>query len=137
MAPNAGGGLATLGNFLTGTSKEATPAFSGGIVGRMGAIAKLERRPATSRSVARGDLNLARIAKMNAPASSFIGKTIPGQVGSGISYKGSLGMNLLERNSLTATAHTAKNSVSSLTYGTTGLSTVVRKSSCRRSSYYW
>jgi hypothetical protein len=82
-------------------------------------------------------MNLGRIANMNAPASSFVGKTIPGQVGSGISYKGSLGMNLLERNSLTATAHTAKNSVSSLTYGTTGLSTVVRKSSCRRSTYYW
>jgi hypothetical protein len=65
MAPNAGGGLATLGNMLTRTSKDSTPAFSGGIIGRMGAIAKLERKSATSRAVARGDLNLARIAKMN------------------------------------------------------------------------
>ena len=65
MAPNAGGGLASLGNMLTRTSKDSTPAFSGGIIGRMGAIAKLERKSATSRAVARGDLNLARIAKMN------------------------------------------------------------------------
>jgi hypothetical protein len=68
MAPNAGGALASLGNMLTRTSKEATPAFSGGIIGRMGAITKLERRAArnaSSKAVLRGDLNLARIAKMN------------------------------------------------------------------------
>jgi hypothetical protein len=68
MAPNAGGGLASLGNMLTRTSKDSTPAFSGGIIGRMGAITKLERRAAknaSSRAVLRGDLNLARIARMN------------------------------------------------------------------------
>ena len=68
MAPNAGGALASLGNMITRTSKEATPAFSGGIIGRMGAITKLERRAArnaSSKAVLRGDLNLARIAKMN------------------------------------------------------------------------
>jgi hypothetical protein len=53
---------------LTRTSKDSTPAFSGGIIGRMGAITKLERRAAknaSSRAVLRGDLNLARIARMN------------------------------------------------------------------------
>jgi hypothetical protein len=68
MAPNAGGALASLGNMITRTSKDSTPAFSGGIVGRMGAITKLERRAAknaSSRAVLRGDLNLARIARMN------------------------------------------------------------------------
>ncbi len=68
MAPNAGGALASLGNMLTRTSKDSTPAFSGGIIGRMGAITKLERRAArnaSSNAVLRGDLNLARIARMN------------------------------------------------------------------------
>jgi hypothetical protein len=65
MAPNAGGGLASLGNMITRTSKDSTPAFSGGIVGRMGALAKLERRPVASRAAARGNMNLARIANMN------------------------------------------------------------------------
>lgn len=68
MAPNAGGALASLGNMLTRTTKDSTPAFSGGIVGRMGAITKLERRAAKnarSKAVLRGDLNLARISRMN------------------------------------------------------------------------
>jgi hypothetical protein len=68
MAPNAGGALASLGNMITRTSKDSTPAFSGGIIGRMGAITKLERRAAknaSSKAVLRGDLNLARIARMN------------------------------------------------------------------------
>jgi len=75
MAPNAGGALASLGNMLTRTSKDSTPAFSGGIVGRMGAITKLERRAAknaSSRAVLRGDLNLARIAKMNGAVSTQV-----------------------------------------------------------------
>jgi hypothetical protein len=72
MSPNAGGGLATLGNFLTGTSKKEIPAFSGGIVGRLGAVTKLERRAAAGRSTARGDLNLARIAKMNGTVSTEV-----------------------------------------------------------------
>jgi hypothetical protein len=75
MAPNAGGALASLGNMLTRTSKDSTPAFSGGIVGRMGAITKLERRAAKnarSKAVLRGDLNLARIAKMNGTVSTQV-----------------------------------------------------------------
>ena len=75
MAPNAGGALASLGNMITRTSKDSTPAFSGGIVGRMGAITKLERRAAknaSSRAVLRGDLNLARIAKMNGAVSTQV-----------------------------------------------------------------
>jgi hypothetical protein len=68
MAPNAGGALASLGNMFTRTTKDSTPAFSGGIIGRMGAITKLERRAAknaSSKAVLRGDLNLARISRMN------------------------------------------------------------------------
>lgn len=65
MAPNAGGALASLGNMITRTSKDSTPAFSGGIIGRMGALSKLEKRPVASRAAARGNMNLARIAKMN------------------------------------------------------------------------
>lgn len=72
MAPNAGGGLASIGNMLTRTSKEANPTFSGGVFGRLGAVTKLERKSATSRAVARGDLNLARIAKMNGAVSTQV-----------------------------------------------------------------
>ena len=71
MAPNAGGALAGLGNMITGTSAKDTPAFTGGIASRMGAVQKLERRAAAGRSTARGDLNLARIAKMNATPGSL------------------------------------------------------------------
>lgn len=78
MAPNAGGGLAMMGNMLTGTTKNEVPKFSGGVFGRMGAVTKLERRAArnaSSRSVLRGDLNLARIAKMNVTAEALAGTT--------------------------------------------------------------
>ena len=71
MAPNAGGALAGLGNMLTGAATKDQPNFSGGIIGRLGAVEKLERRAArnaSSRSVLRGNMNLARIAGMNAPA---------------------------------------------------------------------
>lgn len=71
MAPNAGGALAGFGNMITRTSAKDTPAFSGGIASRMGAVQKLERRAAAGRSTARGDLNLARIAKMNATPGSL------------------------------------------------------------------
>ena len=74
MAPNAGGALAGLGNIITRTSAKDTPAFSGGIASRMGAVQKLERRAAknaSSKAVLRGDLNLARIAKMNATPGSL------------------------------------------------------------------
>jgi len=40
MAPNAGGALASLGNMITRTTKNDTPAFSGGIFGRLGAVTK-------------------------------------------------------------------------------------------------
>jgi hypothetical protein len=78
MAPNAGGALASLGNMITRTTKNDTPAFSGGIVGRLGAVTKLERRAAANRSTARGDLNLARIAKMNGGALSTQVYAAPG-----------------------------------------------------------
>lgn len=65
MAPSGGGAIAGLGNMLTGAGRSDTPNFSGGIIGRLGAIEKLERRAAKGRSTIKGDLNLARIAKMN------------------------------------------------------------------------
>ena len=72
MAPNAGGALASLGNMFTRTAKSETPTFSGGVFGRLGAVSKLERRAAAGRSTARGDLNLARIAKMNGAVSTEV-----------------------------------------------------------------
>lgn len=65
MAPSGGGAIAGLGNMLTGAGRSDTPNFSGGIIGRLGAIEKLERRAAKGRSTIKGDLNLARIANMN------------------------------------------------------------------------
>lgn len=67
MGPNAGGAIAGLGNMLTGSGKKDQPNFSGGIIGRLGAVEKLERRAAKGRSTLKGDMNLARIAGMNAP----------------------------------------------------------------------
>jgi len=75
MAPSGGGAIAGLGNLLTGAGRSDTPNFSGGIIGRLGAIEKLERRAARnpqSRAVLRGDLNLARIAKMNGTVSTQV-----------------------------------------------------------------
>lgn len=80
MAPNAGGALAGFGNMITRTSAKDTPAFSGGIASRMGAVQKLERRAAAGRSTARGDLNLARIAKMNATPGSLATVTRTGAI---------------------------------------------------------
>jgi len=79
-SPNAGGALASISNQgakLFGKGKDA-PLFSGGIFSRTGAVTKLERRAARGRSTARGDLNLARIAKMNAPGSLV--RAMPGAV---------------------------------------------------------
>ena len=72
MAPYGGGFFAGIGNMATGTNRAGSqPNFSGGIIARMGAINKLERRAARGMSTARGDLNLARIAKMNAGPGSL------------------------------------------------------------------
>ena len=57
---------------FTRTTKSETPTFSGGVFGRLGAVSKLERRAAAGRSTARGDLNLARIAKMNGAVSTEV-----------------------------------------------------------------
>ena len=65
MAPSGGGAIAGLGNMLTGAGRSDTPNFSGGIIGRLGAIEKLERRAASGGSALRGELNLAGVAKMN------------------------------------------------------------------------
>lgn len=126
MAPSGGGALAGLGNMLTGAGRSDTPNFSGGIIGRLGAIEKLERRAAKGRSTAKGDLNLARIAKMNASAGSLVGTT-PTRIASGASYSQSLGMNLLERGGLNATAYTAQEGFSTVAYERTALGNLIEK----------
>ncbi len=73
MAPSGGGAIASLGNMLTGAGRNSdAPNFSGGIIGRLGAIEKLERRAAKGRSTKKGDFNLARIAKMNSTVSTQV-----------------------------------------------------------------
>jgi len=69
-APNSGGVLAMLGNI---GAKKDNPRFSGGTLARMGALTTTERRAARRRTgaAAKMDLNLARIAKYNAPAGSL------------------------------------------------------------------
>jgi len=63
-APNSGGFLASLGNI----GAKDNPRFSGGMLGRMGALARVERMSAAGRGSAKMDMNLARIANYNNPA---------------------------------------------------------------------
>jgi hypothetical protein len=60
-APNQGGFLASIGNIK---SKD-NPRFSGGMLGRMGALTRTERRAARGLSTAKMDMNLARILAVN------------------------------------------------------------------------
>lgn len=68
-APNSGGFLASIGNI----GARDNPRFSGGMLGRMGALVKTERKVARRgvQAAAKMDLNLARIANFNAPAGSL------------------------------------------------------------------
>jgi hypothetical protein len=63
-APNSGGFLASIGNL----GSKDNPRFSGGMLGRMGALAKTERRAARGLSTAKMDMNLARILQANNPS---------------------------------------------------------------------
>lgn len=81
MAPSGGGAIASLGNMLTGAGRSSdNPNFSGGIIGRLGAIEKLERRAAKNKSTLKGDFNLARIAKMNASPGTLTTTTQLGAI---------------------------------------------------------
>lgn len=73
-APNQGGFLASMGNF----GAKDNPRFSGGMLGRMGAIAKTESRVARrgAGAAAKMDLNLARIAQYNAPSHRLAGSAV-------------------------------------------------------------
>ena len=80
MAPSGGGAIAGLGNMLTGAGRSDKPNFSGGIIGRLGAIEKLERRAAKNKNTIKGDFNLARIAKMNASPGTLTTTTQLGAI---------------------------------------------------------
>lgn len=60
-APNSGGFLSSIGNI----GAKDNPRFSGGMLGRMGALSKIERKSPTSRVAKKMDMNLARIANYN------------------------------------------------------------------------
>lgn len=68
-APNQGGFLASIGNL----GAHDNPRFSGGMLGRMGALAKVERRAARGKLNPKMDMNLARIASFNNQATSVVG----------------------------------------------------------------
>jgi hypothetical protein len=63
-------------------------------------------------ALARADMVNARVLKAN----TNLNKVVQTRVASGASYSESLGMNLLERNGLTATAHTAQEAFSTIGY---------------------
>lgn len=82
-APNSGGFLESIGNI----GAKDNPRFSGGMLGRMGALAKTERRVARrgAGAAAKMDLNLARIGYFNAPAGSLASTVRTGVVTANIS----------------------------------------------------
>lgn len=70
-APNSGGFLASIGNI----GAKDNPRFSGGMLGRMGALARIERMSQSGRGASRAakmDFNLARIANFNGVASTQV-----------------------------------------------------------------
>ncbi len=69
-APNQGGILSSIGNM----GSKDNPRFSGGVIGRLGALSKMERLSnkggiRASKKLARFDMNLGRVAMMNNPSS--------------------------------------------------------------------
>jgi len=76
-SPNSGGFLASIGNM----GATDNPRFSGGMLGRMGALARIERMSQSGRGASRAakmDFNLARIANFNNPS---IPTSIAGSIG--------------------------------------------------------
>lgn len=69
-SPNSGGVLASIGNI----GVKDNPRFSGGMLGRMGALAKTERRAAAGKLSPKMDLNTARIFAYNNPKAALINK---------------------------------------------------------------
>jgi hypothetical protein len=67
-APNQGGILSSIGNI----GSKDNPRFSGGVIGRLGALSKMERLSnkggiRASKKLAKFDMNLARVMAMNNP----------------------------------------------------------------------
>jgi len=67
-APNQGGILSSIGNM----GSKDNPRFSGGVIGRLGALSKMERLSnkggiRASKKLAKFDMNLARVMAMNNP----------------------------------------------------------------------
>ena len=120
-APHGGAGLIggmsnQLMNFGAKTMGRQGPEhvsyFSGGVFGRLGAISKIERGKMSASALKRADMVNARVLGMHSKPLN----TVATKVASGTSYSESLGMNLLERNGLTATAHTADQAFSTVAY---------------------
>ena len=70
-APNSGGVFSSIGNM----GAKDNPRFSGGMLGRLGALSKAERMSAAGKSTAMMDLNLARIANYNTFQTTALGVT--------------------------------------------------------------
>lgn len=99
-SPNSGGFLASIGNIGANPSN---PRFSGGVLGRMGALTKTERMSRAGKSTAKMDMNLARILSFNNPsmmhaAGAFpvLPGTSPALTGLGMSLTGAAGATPLE-----------------------------------------
>jgi hypothetical protein len=89
-APNQGGIFSSIGNI----GSKDNPRFSGGVIGRLGALSKMERLSnkggiRASRKLAKFDMNLARVANMNNPKAinymgGQFGRVLPRSAGAGL-----------------------------------------------------
>lgn len=105
-APNQGGFLAGIGNL----GSKDNPRFSGGVIGRLGAISKMERvaERGGTRSAARlakFDMNLARVMAMNNPGA--IAGAASAVTTAPMTYNQALGMTAAQRGGLGATQYAA------------------------------
>ncbi len=95
-APNSGGFLSSIGNI----GAKDNPRFSGGVIGRLGAISKMERVAERGGSrnaakLARFDMNLARVMGMNNPGA--LAAAAPSVTTAPITYAQSLSMTAGQR----------------------------------------
>lgn len=95
-APNQGGFLSSIGNI----GAKDNPRFSGGVIGRLGAISKMERvaergGARNAAKLARFDMNLARVMGMNNPGA--LAAAAPSVTTAPITYAQSLGMTASQR----------------------------------------
>ena len=105
-APNQGGFFASIGNLGSGDN----PRFSGGVIGRLGALSKMERVAnkggiRADKRLAKFDLNLARVMGMNNPGLVDDAMKSTVQLARG---SGSVGMSGLTAQQRLAAARTAQ-----------------------------